>query len=209
MSLRKRIVVLCLIWVVALFPFVLLRRSTWFGRPLSDQQIGEYLHANEKPRQIEHALEQIGQRMSRHDESVAIWYPDLVRLSTHPVEEVRAVDARVMGEAADVSDLRNALRIQLRDGSRPVRLDAALSLARAGDDSGHGEIADALQVPSALTPEQTLQCLAALQKIGNETDLPLISPYELPQPSVSDRVRQQADATANAIRERTASASPE
>ena len=200
-SLRKRLVVLCLLWVVALVPFVFFRRNTWFGRPLSDQQIGEYLHASQKPRLMLHALGQIGQRMSRHDPSVSIWYADLVRLSVDRNENVRATDARVMGEAADIPDIHGALLNQLQDGSQTVRFDAAVSLAGVGDVAGHDEIIAALQ-QSAPTPDQTLQALTALQQIGGERDLAIVAQYEAPRSDIPERVRQQAIATGNAIRSR-------
>jgi hypothetical protein len=201
-SLRTRIVVLCSLWVIAIVPFVFLSRTTWFGRPLSDQQIGEYLHADEKPRQIEYALGQIGQRMARHDDSVSIWYADLVRLSTDPVEEVRATDARVMGEAADLPDLHDALIRQLRDGSQPVRLEAALSLAHARDASGRDEILALLKQPNA-TSDQVLRALVGLQQIGVAGDVPLVEQYESPRPGLlPDKLQQQAVTTANAIRAR-------
>ena len=200
---RRRIVVLCLVWIIAIIPFVFFRRDTWFGRPLSDQQIGEYLHANEKPRQIEYALGQIGQRMARHDNSVSIWYADLVRLSSHPLEEVRATDALVMGENAGLPMLHSALEDQLYDPSSSVRFNAAVSLARAGDKAGHDVIDSLLSQPNVRS-EQVAQALNALQQIGDVGDLPLLSGYET-SPQLPDRVRQQAAATANAIKARTLS----
>jgi hypothetical protein len=68
------IAVLITIWLLVLVPSLFLH-TEWFGRPLSDQQIGEYLHAHD-PALIEHALNQIGDRMARHDKSVDIWYPE-------------------------------------------------------------------------------------------------------------------------------------
>lgn len=198
LSLRVRIALLCVIWVVALFPFVVLNRTTWFGRPLSDQQIGEYLHANEKPSQIEYALGQIRQRMSRHDSSVSIWYPDLVRLSSHPLEHIRATDATVMGENAVLPELHDALLSQLTDSSSIVRFNAAASLARSGDPTGYHEIISTLTSSSA-SPEQIVQALAALSYIGTDRDLPLVAQYEAPSPDISGRVRQQAITTAGAI----------
>ncbi len=197
---RGRIVLLCLIWIVSIFPFVLLRRDTWFGRPLSDQQIGEYLHANEKPRQIGYALGQIGQRMSRRDTSVSIWYADLVRLSSHSLEEVRATDALVMGENASLPMLHNALLAQLEDASATVRFNAAISLARAADNSGHREIDYLLAQPNPRS-DQLLPALTALQYIGDESDISVLARYQA-TPDVPDRVRQQAAASITAIRSR-------
>ena len=58
--------------------------NTWFGRQLSDKQLHEYLQDDKKPRHIQHALVQIGERVTRHDASVTRWYPDVVRLASYP-----------------------------------------------------------------------------------------------------------------------------
>jgi HEAT repeats len=190
-------IVLAALWMIAIVPFVALRQNTWFGRPLSDQQTGEYLHSDHKPRLILHALGQIGQRMERHDPSVTMWYADLVRLSTDPLENVRAVDARVMGEAANVPDIRQALLHQLQDESRVVRLEAAFSLARVSSSAGRQEIVAALKDPSP-SPDTILRGLTALGEVGNEADIALVESYETPD--FPERTRQQARATENAIR---------
>src|SRR5512137_12061 len=61
-------------WLIVLMPF-LFWRSTWFGRTLSDTEVSEYLADNTKPRHIQHALVQIGERMARGDQSAERWYP--------------------------------------------------------------------------------------------------------------------------------------
>src|SRR5205814_10621085 len=70
------------------------RSSDLFGRRLPDKQITEYLRDDKRPRHIQHALVQIGERIMRRDTKVAQWYPELVRLSTHLVEEVRNTDRK-------------------------------------------------------------------------------------------------------------------
>src|SRR5689334_8158490 len=52
---RNHILFLIAMWLIALLPF-LLWRGTWFGRPLSDQQIGDYLHDNTNAKNVQHAL---------------------------------------------------------------------------------------------------------------------------------------------------------
>jgi len=139
----KLTIILVIAWIVALVPFLFFR-ETWFSRPLSDQQVGEYLHSDHKPDQIQYALSQIGQRMSRHDASVTIWYPDLLRLCSHRSEDVRIEDAEAMSNDPSRGDFHEALLRMLRDQSRAVRLRAALALVRFGDDAGHKEIVDSL-----------------------------------------------------------------
>jgi hypothetical protein len=92
MSTRNRLLFFITGWLLVLMPF-LFWWNTWFGRHLSDKQITEYLQDNQHPRHIQHALIQMGERMSRHDTSVTRWYPELVRLASHSVEEVRNTDA--------------------------------------------------------------------------------------------------------------------
>jgi hypothetical protein len=136
-------------WLIVLMPF-LFWWSTWFGRHLSDQQITEYLNDQKHPRHIQHALIQLGERMGRRDEGASRWHPDLVRLASYPVEEVRNTDAWVMGQ--DTSDVafHETLLKMLGDSSLLVRGNAALSLVRFGDASGGAQITALLQ-PALIT----------------------------------------------------------
>ncbi|PYX07392.1 MAG: hypothetical protein DMG88_14825 [Acidobacteria bacterium] len=103
MSTGQRILFFVTAWLIVLMPF-LFWWNTWFGRQLSDKQLSEYLHDDKKPRHIQHALVQIGERMSRHDPAVARWDSDVVRLASYPVEEVRNTDAWVMAQDAPSKD---------------------------------------------------------------------------------------------------------
>lgn len=272
MSPRQRILFFVVAWLILLMPF-LFWWNTWFGRQLSDTQLAEYLHDDKKPRHIQHALVQIGDRMTRHDAGAAQWYGDLVRLSSYPVEEVRNTDAWVMGQdvtspAAGSAGFHQALLNMLHDPSLLVRGNAALSLVRFGDATGKPQI-DALLQPAAvnapqsgrvvdtssvgtpvhshglvaklevngetvelrspiggrvrtlsvqtgqsvaadteiatIAPEenQVWEALRALYLIGQPDDLPAVLPYERESPDTSDRVRQQATLTEQAIRQRT------
>src|SRR6266487_4869297 len=69
MSARNRLLFFMTAWLIVLMPF-LFWWNTWFGRQLSDKQLSEYLRDDKKPRHIQHALVQIGARMSQHDASV-------------------------------------------------------------------------------------------------------------------------------------------
>src|SRR5207248_778661 len=120
---------------------------------LSDQQLTEYLRDEKKPRHIQHALIQIGERMGKGDTSVNRWYPELVRLSTYPVEEVRNTDAWVMGQDNTVPTFHQALLNMLADSSVTVRGNAALSLVRFGDASGRPQIVALLQ-PARVVAQQ-------------------------------------------------------
>src|SRR5437660_11202457 len=87
MSRKQKILFFLTAWLIVLMPF-LFWWNTWFGRQLSDQQLSEYLHDDKKPRHIQHALVQIGERLAKHDTRVTRLYPEVVRLASYPVEEV-------------------------------------------------------------------------------------------------------------------------
>ena len=149
MSTRNRLFVFLTAWLIVLMPF-LFWWSTWFGRQLSDRQIGEYLNDDKHPRHIQHALVQMAERMGRHDASAARWYPEMVRLASHSVEEVRNTDAWVMGQDTSAADFHETLLKMLEDSSATVRGNAALSLVHFGDASGRPQIV-ALLLPNRIT----------------------------------------------------------
>jgi biotin carboxyl carrier protein len=154
MSTRNRLLFFFTAWLIVLMPF-LFWWNTWFGRQLSDKQLSEYLQDDKKPRHIQHALVQIGERVTRHDGSVTRWYPDVVRLASYPIEEVRNTDAWVMGQDTASKDassagFHQALLKMLNDPSLMVRGNAALSLVRFGDATGRPQIV-ALLLPAKVT----------------------------------------------------------
>ena len=151
MSTRNRILFFVTAWLVVLMPFMFWW-STWFGRALTTKQMGEYLNDNSHPRHIQHAIVQLGQRMSRHDPSAARWYPDLVRLASNPREEVRSTDAWVMGQDTAGPGFHEALLKMLEDPSMIVRGNAALSLVSFGDSSGRSQIVSLLQPVTITAP---------------------------------------------------------
>jgi hypothetical protein len=151
MSTRNRVLFFLVAWLVVLMPFMFWW-STWFGRALTTKEMGEYLNDNAHPRHIQHAIVQLGQRMSRHDPSAARWYADLVRLASHPREEVRSTDAWVMGQDTAGSGFHEALLKMLEDPSLIVRGNAALSLVSFGDSSGRPQIVSLLQPVTITAP---------------------------------------------------------
>ena len=155
MSTRNRLLFFLVAWLIVLMPF-LFWWSTWFGRTLSDTQLTQYLNDDKHPRHIQHALVQLGERMARGEITSAHWYPDLLRLSSHPVEEVRNTDAWVMGQETSRGEsatvFHETLLKMLRDSSPIVRGNAALSLVRFGDSAGRSQIIALLQPASVLAP---------------------------------------------------------
>jgi hypothetical protein len=149
MSRTQKLLFFVTAWLICLMPF-LFWWNTWFGRKLPDQQLTEYLHDTKKPRHIQQALVQVGERITRHDATAKQWYPDLVRLAADPVEEVRNTDAWVMGQDTSGAGFHETLLKMLSDPSQMVRGNAALSLVRFGDATGHPQILALLQ-PAKIT----------------------------------------------------------
>jgi hypothetical protein len=151
MSRTQKILFFTTGWLIVLMPF-LFWWNTWFGRHLSDQQLREYLHDDKKPRHIQQALVQLSDRMSHNDAATKQWYPDLMRLASYPVEEVRNTDAWVMGQDTSGAGFHDALLKMLQDSSPMVRGNAALSLVRFGDATGRPQIVALLQPAEVRVP---------------------------------------------------------
>jgi HEAT repeat protein len=152
MSRTQKLLFFVTAWLICLMPF-LFWWNTWFGRKLSDTQLTEYLHDTKKPRHIQQALVQVGERITRHDAAARQWYPDLVRLAADPVEEVRNTDAWVMGQDTTAAGFHETLLKMLNDPSQMVRGNAALSLVRFGDATGRPQILALLQPAQLTAPE--------------------------------------------------------
>lgn len=190
-------------WLIVLMPF-LFWWNTWFGRHLSDQQMSEYLHDNKKPRHIQHALVQLGDRMSHQDATATRWYPDLLRLAGHPVEEVRNTDAWVMGQDTSGAGFHEALSKMLQDSSPMVRGNAALSLVRFGDAGGRPQIVGLLQpaqitAPAAGTVVDADRPGTAIHQGGLIAKLSVLrssSPLEIRSP-IPGRIRSVIETGAN------------
>ncbi|MGA9308175.1 MAG: hypothetical protein WBW31_22445 [Candidatus Sulfotelmatobacter sp.] len=152
MSRTQKLLFFVTAWLICLMPF-LFWWNTWFGRKLSDQQLTEYLHDTKKPRHIQQALVQVGERITHQDSTAKQWYPDLVRLAADPVEEVRNTDAWVMGQDTSIAGFHDTLLKMLADPSQMVRGNAALSLVRFGDATGRPQILALLQPAHIISPE--------------------------------------------------------
>jgi hypothetical protein len=125
---------------------------TWFGRSLSDEKIVEYLADEKKPRNIQHALTQIEQRIEKDDPEVKKFYPRILELAKSPSAEVRKTVAWVMGQDNTSEDFHRALLELLKDPEPLVRRNAALQLVRFGDASGRPELRAMLQPFEAKSP---------------------------------------------------------
>jgi hypothetical protein len=127
------VLVLALLFV--LMPF-LFWRATWFGRPLTDEQLEKAFVDTDHPREMQRALSQVADRMGRGDPSVKRWYPKVIELSGSRINEIRVTAAWVMGQDNTIPAFHLALTGLLADTHPMVARNAALSLVRFGDDSG-------------------------------------------------------------------------
>jgi len=119
--------------------------GTWFGRELSNEKLHEYLSATARPRDAQHALAQIAERMTKNDPAVSQFYPDVIAASESPVPEVRLTAAWAMGQDNTYKDFHPALLRLLEDEHPAVRHNAALALIRFGDSAGRAELVRMLQ----------------------------------------------------------------
>jgi len=138
--------------LLVFFPF-LFWYGTWFGRKLSDAEISEYLsNAAAKPRKAQHALVQMGERMSGGDTRVRQWYPKLVGLGANPNSELRQTVAWIMGQDHTYEPFHEALLKLLGDSSPMVRRNAALSLTNFGDAASRSELLAMLRPYTIASP---------------------------------------------------------
>jgi len=113
---------------------------SWFGRSLSDADISQYLVDEKHPRHVQHALLQIQQRIERDDPNARQWYPQIIRLASHPETEFRLTVAWLMGFDTKSEEFHQALIPLLTDPEPIVRRNAALALVRFGEPRGRPEM---------------------------------------------------------------------
>jgi hypothetical protein len=139
--------------LMVLVPF-LFWKGTWFGTPLSDQKLKEYLERSARPRDTQHALLQISEQMGRGEGHLARrWYPSILSLTTHPVPEVRNTLAWLMGQDPREAEFHRALTVLLKDENPLVRRNAALALVRFRDAQGRSELLDMLRPFTVISPK--------------------------------------------------------
>lgn len=142
-------IILAILFVVV--PF-LTWYLTWFGRPLSDENIGTYLSDEKNVRHVQQALTQIEEKIEKGDASVKRWYPQIVALSNSNVTEIRKSVAWVMGQDNRAEEFHGALIKLLQDTQPVVRRNAALQLVRFADASGRAELRATLQPYNVVAP---------------------------------------------------------
>lgn len=143
---RRRVsiplIILAILFVVV--PF-LTWYLTWFGRPLSEDDIGKYLRDEKNVRHVQQALTQIEERIEKGDASVKRWYTQVVALTNSNVVEIRKTVAWVMGQDNKSEEFHAGLLSLINDSHPAVRRNAAVQLVRFGDASGRAELRAMLQ----------------------------------------------------------------
>jgi len=124
--------------LLVLFPFWFWY-STWFGRKLTDGEIDQYFADAGRPRHAQHALVQIGERISQHRD-VSRWYPEVARQAGSRSLELRQTAAWIMGQARGYAPFHEALLRLIHDPEPMVRRNAALALAAWGDAAARPEL---------------------------------------------------------------------
>jgi len=124
--------------VLILFPF-LFWYYTWFGRKLSDADIDQYFADRSKPRHAQHALVQVGERLSA-GRNVERWYPEVLRQASSPNVELRQTAAWIMGQDRHYAPFHQALLGLIHDPQPMVRRNTALALAAFGDAAARPEL---------------------------------------------------------------------
>jgi HEAT repeat protein len=126
---------------------------TWFGRSLSDEEIGKYLSGG-KPRHTQHALSQIAERIEKGDRDAARWNSQIATLASSPSPDVRMTAAWVMGIEHRSEEFRATLARLLEDTEPVVRRNAALALVRFGDPRCRLELLAMLRPHTVVAPSE-------------------------------------------------------
>ena len=151
-ELRPRLVLVAIAVACVIVPY-LTWRQTWFGRRLSQAEVGQYLGDEQHPRKIQHALTFLAEQMAKADPSARVWYPGIVQAAHRPSVEIRTLAAWTMGQDNQSDILHQALLGLLDDPEVLVRRNAALALVRFGDERGRPELAAMLRPLAIRSPE--------------------------------------------------------
>lgn len=152
MKRRWLLIILALTFLFVLMPF-LFWQATWFGRPLDDAQLQKAMVDTENPREIQHALSQVADRIMAPEAatraSARQFYPQVIQISKTGGDELRLTAAWVMGQDNSVPEFHTRLLSLLGDSNPMVQRNAGLALVRFGDASGIDEIRSMLHPYSA------------------------------------------------------------
>lgn len=155
MAKRWLYAILILAFLFVLMPY-LFWQATWFGRPLDDAQMAKAFADTKHPREAQHALSQVADRIVSPNSDVRAsarnWYPKVLGQSFSSDEALRTTAAWVMGQDATNPEFQARLLAMLTDPNPMVQRNAALSLVRFHDSSGHDIICGMLKPYSMPAP---------------------------------------------------------
>jgi len=153
---RWLFVILALTFLFVLMPF-LFWQATWFGKPLDNAQLAKSLNDRANPREVQHALSQLADRILAPSpdvrDSAREFYPQVVQIAQTGQDELRLTAAWVMGQDNSVPSFHDELLALLQDRNPMVRRNAALALVRFHDASGIAEIRSMLQPSNVAAPQ--------------------------------------------------------
>ena len=153
---RWLFIILALTFLFVLMPF-LFWQATWFGKPLDNAQLAKSLNDRANPREVQHALSQIADRILAPSpavrDSARPFYPQVVQIAQTGQDELRLTAAWVMGQDSSGPGFREELLRLLQDPNPMVRRNAALALVRFHDASGIAEIRSMLQPSNVVAPQ--------------------------------------------------------
>jgi hypothetical protein len=139
--------ILVVVLLFVLIPFFSWYGS-WFGRPLSDSKIEQYLSPDAKTRDTQHALSFIGNKIIEGDKTMQRWYPLVVKAAQNESPEVRKIAAWTMGQDNTSEEFHAALLPLIKDPNAGVRHNAAVQLVRFKDASSRLELLAMLEPTS-------------------------------------------------------------
>jgi hypothetical protein len=149
MSRRATLLILLIAVSFVFMPF-LFWRASWFGLPMSANEVTQALAPGAEPRKTQHALAQLSALLDRRDPAARQWYPAIIAEARHSDPQIRLTAAWVMGRDNTIPEFHQALFGMLADSDAMVRVNAALALVRFADASGRPQLLALLQ-PSTVT----------------------------------------------------------
>jgi biotin carboxyl carrier protein len=203
MKKRWLYLILGVMLMFVLMPY-LIWQATWFGKPLDDKQMAVAFADVQHPRNAQHALSQIADRMESNDPAVRAtakpWYPQAVNAAASSESALRSTAAWIMGKDTSVPEFHQTLQKLLLDSDPMVQRNAALSLVRFGDVSGHDMIVSMLKpwvltapvegkLSTRLTPGETVSVgtlIGRIETAGEKVEIRTKMPGTLDQWIVKD-----------------------
>ncbi len=152
---------------------------TWFGWSLDPARVTEALTPPVRPAHATQMLLQMGEKLSRNDQTMRPYYPRVLALAKHPDTDLRRTVAWFMGEDPSSPEFHQALLSLLRDPAPMVRRRAALSLANFHDPAARGELTRMLapytvtaelpgQVEFRIQPRDIAKAVTVVARIGGQ-----------------------------------------